>query len=140
MKKNKLIVFLNKLFFLSGVNNAVNFFFCLYLFCKYKEDYKEKNEDGVEEKNVLQRTVNLILYDFVVCIYTFILITFFIVWTIIGLNISNNEPKNSACYTNNGGFVIIAHNINLIVMIVFLTVGFLAFVITVIITACDEGS
>lgn len=84
--------------------------------------------------------MNLILYDFVVCIYTFILITFFIVWTIIGLNISNNEPKNSACYTNNGGFVIIAHNINLIVMIVFLTVGFLAFVITVIITACDEGS
>ncbi len=84
------------------------------------------------------RTANLILYDFVVCIYV-IFIIFFVVWTIIGFNWYSNEPNDSPCRTENSGIVMIAEMVNLICMVIYLIVGILAFLITLCYMACDEG-
>jgi len=67
------------------------FLFLCYLLYAYGADYDPNNPNtrkgcnakpkNVKEVNIIQRTFNLILYDFCVCIYVFLFI-FFTYWAI----------------------------------------------------------
>ncbi|TNV75055.1 hypothetical protein FGO68_gene1707 [Halteria grandinella] len=127
----------------QGINNLVNFLFCLYITFHYGYYGKFKVEG---QKTFWEQTVDLILYDWFVCLYIFALI-FFVIWLIISFSALNNEvflqfnqPDTSPCRVNHNGFLITALTINLICMIVYLVVGFIIFIITVILYSCEDGS
>jgi NADH:ubiquinone oxidoreductase subunit 6 (subunit J) len=86
----------------------------------------------------MEKTVHLFLYDFIVCFYIFGLI-FIVIWTAIGHSYYDNEPKDSPCRKQDDGFVMIAALINLLATDFFLIFGFIAFVITLTMYACDDG-
>ncbi|CAD8141012.1 unnamed protein product [Paramecium pentaurelia] len=121
---------------IQGINNLINFLFCLYITFHYGYYGKYQVES---KKTFWEQTVDLILYDWFVCIYIFALI-FFVIWLIICFSAANNEPEYSPCRQENNGFLMTALTINLICMIVYLIVGFLIFIITVILYSCDDGS
>ena len=90
-----------------------------------------------EEKNILQRTLNLILYDYCICLYTFLLI-FFVVWNIIG-HTWNGEASKGICGKDYPDMLSM-HILILIMMWIFLGIGSFLFIYTLIVYACDEGS
>ena len=113
----------------------------IYIFYQYSKEYKsEKIKFGekFEEKNVLQRTKNLILYDCLILLYIILLI-FFVIWTIIGHIWQGNLSSNGYCRTQKS-LLITMHTYSLIAMWIYLIGGFLLFSFTILITACDEGS
>ena len=89
---------------------------------------------GASEKNILERTKNLFLYDFIVCGYTIVLV-FLIIWTSIGSSYINKEPSYSRCYLEDNGYVITAANINNVIMYIYIFCGIALFAITIIIYA-----
>lgn len=132
---------------IEGVCNLGNFIFCLYLAFKYGAQYnnKEKNNQisadrniDKTETNILERTKNLILYDFGVCFYIFF-ICFSFIWTIIGFVWLGKVEKTSHCYENNA-FTIKMDMLNTIIMIIFIITGLFLFCCTLLVSACDEGS
>ena len=58
---------------------------------------------------------------------------------IIGHAWNASEPPKSPCRLDNEGFLMAIHLINLIVMDVYLIVGAVAFLFTIVIIACEEG-
>lgn len=133
----------------QGINNAINFIFCLYLVVQYGKKYKSKkseskpnagpNNNGQEEKNILQRTINLIMYDCWVLLYICLLI-FFVVWNIMGhVYLSEEINEKGPCKRENDGIIVTADYINICTMWAFLIIGAIAFILTLIINACDEG-
>lgn len=97
------------------------------------------NNSGQEEKNILQRTVNLIMYDCWVLIYIFLL-CFFIYWTVKGHAYLEQEEDGSSCRTYKGGIIIQAEIFNLVAMWLYIGFGVIAFLFTLLVNACDEGS
>jgi len=125
--------------FFLGICNLLNFLFCIYLCFRYGKKYSVPHEQPEkEEKNILQVTQDLILYDFVVCFYIFFVI-FFLVWTIIGSVWLSEIDSNSSCYQNHT-FLIRICLYNVIVMWIFLGVGLIVFLFTILVYACEDGS
>jgi len=89
--------------------------------------------------NILEKTLNLILYDFVVLFYIIAFI-FFIVWLIISYKAYSNEPSNSLCYENDSGFLMKMLQYNCVSMLIFIILGTVLFLIVLTVMACDEGS
>jgi len=127
-------------FIVIMVINLLNWLFLGYLCYRYGVPYKQGGDPSRQEMNVLQRTQNLILYDFVVCFFIFFLI-FEIVWLIIGGVWDNSEPSNSPCSLTDAGKSLLSfHRASLVILWIYLAVGAFVFIMTIIIYACDEGS
>ena len=93
----------------------------------------------VKDKTVMGRTANLIMYDFCVCIYLFLFL-FFIGWACYGLSIYNTHSSTKTwCHENNTEFFLVLAYSSLF-MLIFIIVGFLCFIFSIIMQSCDEGS
>jgi len=64
--------------------------------CKYNKENPDIEKEGSSDKNIFQRTLNFILYDFFIYFYIIALI-FFIVWLILGYGWNFKEPFQSEC-------------------------------------------
>lgn len=130
---------------IEGTCNFINFVFCVYLVFRYRAKYKnneQKNEADRDvdktETNILERTKNLILYDFCFCFYA-IFIIFSSIWTAIGFIWFEKVEENSFCYKNNE-FTVKMDLLNIVVMIIFIIIGFFLFFFILLFSACKEGS
>lgn len=136
-----LLLFVIIIIFLIGICNFLNLLFCIYLCFRYGTKYhegKSRDPQNSEEKNILQVTQQLILYDFVVCFYI-CLVIFLVIWTIIGSVWLSNLNSEELC-TANHGFLLKMALYNVIVVWIFLILGLFIFIYTVLLYACEDGS
>ena len=86
----------------------------------------------------METTKNLILYDFIVCFYIFFLV-FFLVWTIIGSSWISSVSSDPICNEKHN-FLLKICLYNIIVMWIFLVLGGIIFIFTLLVYACEDGS
>ena len=129
--------------------NVLNFFFALYLFCKFRKPYEKPNEgnqgqnmnsstlyDAPKETNVWQRMNKVLCYDFVTLFYMLILIFEFI-WACLGHSWLGESGQICAdfCPTTVKWDIVV-----LVIFWVFLGLGLIVGLTTLCIQACSEGS
>jgi len=117
----------------------MNFFFVLYIAVRFYNG-KEKLEKLGNDKSILEKVCNLIMYDCVV--FFFILYSIFnVIWSFIGFSWHAKEAdSDTKCGDSNyTGNMMTFWLINCYALVITLAVGLIIFLVTLCIYAMDDG-